>query len=69
MAGKLDAVVEQFSDGFQFSDIGAIIGASDLVEYIAAGGDRGVTVQRLIALAVMLERDNEYISDGTDVTD
>ncbi len=61
MAAALDNIIEQFSDGFQFDDLAAIIGAAPLIEYLAAGGDRVATVARLLNMATMLERDNSFI--------
>jgi hypothetical protein len=62
-AAKLDVVVEAISDGLSIADIAVAGQAKDVLAFIAADGDRGLTVKRLMALALMLERDNEYLNE------
>lgn len=61
MALRLDSLVEQLADGFQYEDLAALMQLAPLIDYIVAGGDRSLTTARLITLAAMLERDNGFL--------
>lgn len=63
MAAALDIVVEAVYDGLDMTDLLAVPAATKVLTYLGADGLRGETVSRLIALAVMLERDNDYLGD------
>jgi hypothetical protein len=66
MAARLDAVIEGAADGFQARDLLLAKGSLEIVGYLAAGGDRAQTVKRLYTLAVMLERDNDWLVNAID---
>lgn len=66
MAAKLDHLVEALSDGPDVSDISVLLEGVSLLKYLAQGGSRALTVKRLLTLAVMLERDNDYLNTISD---
>ena len=62
MAAAFDNLAEQFADGFQFSDIQAVLEATSAFKWLAADGDRGLTAQRGATVLLMLERDNLWLT-------
>lgn len=62
MAAAFDNLGEQFADGFQFSDIQAVLEASSAFKWLAADDDRNLTAQRGATIILMLERDNEWLT-------
>lgn len=62
MAAMLDNVIEQLANGIQLEDAAVILAAPVLFAFIASDGDRSLAASRLATLAIMLERDNQWIN-------
>jgi hypothetical protein len=62
IAEDLDKVIESFSDGFDLGDVTAVPATARVLRYISGNGDKALAVKRLFSLAVMVERDNDFIA-------